>query len=802
MKKIVIYKELIIMKRIFKKALIVSCIATSVMLPVTPTMAATQQKQGIVVENNKSYYYNNGKKMGEVVKGLDGWYEIHVASNTKYNVDVYGAGYNSDANIQVFQDNNTIAQRFLFKKSKQDGVYTINTGTGDHQKRLDVERGVKGENVRQWDANPYNAERFIVVKDSAGNHNIVNYATGQALTLEKAVGNGVNIKDGAYSNSTRQQFKISAVLKTDKDGKAIKDKNGKTIQIADKDLPTNPAGIKSGLYYINPTNVTGYSLALESNTRNDVPLVLKKTDTGSLAQQFYIQNLGSGLYAIKTGSSSFNKAVDAGGTLLSWGEQRVYQHEYSKTNNWQKFKIFKYSDGSYGFLNLATNKVIDVSGVESEGRPIQNYAHKLTFNGLRGIAGSEFELKGHWYTQTIVKFHSNTPGNERTYSEKYVYGAAGNKFGMNTKNGVGVDHFGSWKRAGYVFMGWSTKKVTDSYTTTTKYPGDAKVLNTWIMENKDKTVDLYAVWAKTAVTPEAFGAKGDGKTNDSGAIQKAVNYLQKLPQSATKTLTMTKNYYVPDVVYVIGKNITFNGGGTINLKNDGVANEQCFSVCGYNINFKNLTFKCNYAYKLNKNIIDNDKVAGSCIHYYTGDKCKNTNASNKCIHGNSTRKGNHVFKSTVENCKFINTGRRAINIQAEGHALPGGKYGLTNFDNARVSGITIKNNKFENNNGITVCTAGGDNIKIQSNTFNNSGLEFITLDWGTRNSLVENNTFTGQVGGCGMIGVDTGRNNTIRGNKYNAYHPEWNIWHVRMNDDTGVSANMHISDTTHVSYNK
>ena len=144
----------------------------------------------------------------------NGTYTLTVA-NTNLAIDVANASYASGANVQVFQANNSGAQKWNVTRNA-DGTYTIvNAASG---KALDVAGGsaYSGANVQQYQPNGSAAQRWIITFD-AGGYKIASAAgAGGACALDVSGGitsngsaaNGGNLQVYQSNNSAAQRFTL------------------------------------------------------------------------------------------------------------------------------------------------------------------------------------------------------------------------------------------------------------------------------------------------------------------------------------------------------------------------------------------------------------------------------------------------------------------------------------------------------------------------------------------------------------------------------------------------------------------
>ena len=236
------------------------------------------------------------------------------------------------------------------------------------------------------------------------------------------------------------------------------------------------------------------------------------------------------------------------------------------------------------------------------------------------------------------------------------------------------------------------------------------------------------------VTPQMFGAVGDGETDDTESIQAAIDIGKsiRIPRGAykvTSDIVIDANDVdiVGDgaVLLMNGHNVVVGGGSAEELRSN-------FSISGVELSYGSLKVK-----RLNNFSVDNCYVHNA-THGIVGSHCYNGDITNSkfadCEYGvmfdkdilapNETADHNVI---TVRNCKFYNNTDTAFVIR-------GGHVGEFSFN--AVEG---------NNKGISV--EGMADFKILSNYFEYNNSDIITLkDYGTMlNSSI-------QIGGNRLFG--------------------------------------------------
>lgn len=120
---------------------------------------------------------------GIAVTNLNGWYRIQPAGSPDYSLDINGASCENKANAQIWENNDTSAQKFYFEKIGSD-KYVIRTGTSGGLSALDA--WGTNNNVYQWvhgKDNSQNQRIWKVIKNTDGTFSFLNVATHKYLDL-------------------------------------------------------------------------------------------------------------------------------------------------------------------------------------------------------------------------------------------------------------------------------------------------------------------------------------------------------------------------------------------------------------------------------------------------------------------------------------------------------------------------------------------------------------------------------------------------------------------------------------------
>ena len=104
------------------------------------------------VEDPRKQLNDLALKNKDVIK--NGTYEIHSGKNGAYNVDVNAGSKSKGANVQLYSDNNTNAQRWTVEHDQNQYVSFKNIGSG-------LYLGVNGTNVVQTNQNSYSTKWIV-----------------------------------------------------------------------------------------------------------------------------------------------------------------------------------------------------------------------------------------------------------------------------------------------------------------------------------------------------------------------------------------------------------------------------------------------------------------------------------------------------------------------------------------------------------------------------------------------------------------------------------------------------------------
>ncbi len=286
----------------------------------------------------------------------DGIYTIKSKINEKYVVDVCNGSKENEANIQLYESNETDAQKFNIKYIK-DGYYEIKSVKSN--KMIDVANGGKkeGTNIWQYESNGTDAQKWIIKKNADNTYSIISKLNNLYIDVKEGVAkNEQNIQLFTKNGTDAQKFIL------------IKNKSNSTT-----DININPLAQKTiddGIYTIKSKLNTGYVLDITEASKNNCANLQLYTLNGTNAQKFNVKYLNDGYYEIKSVNSGKLLDVANGGKTAG---TNIWQYQSNGTDS-QKWIIKKNSDNSYSMISKRNNLYIDVSeGKARNGQNIQVY---------------------------------------------------------------------------------------------------------------------------------------------------------------------------------------------------------------------------------------------------------------------------------------------------------------------------------------------------------------------------------------------------------------------------------------------
>ena len=319
-------------------------------------------------------------------------------------IDIKWGETGNGTNVWLYDSNETEAQKFRFLRAASgaeltDGVYVIATAL-DQNKVMDISGGtmMSGGNLQLYQKNDTEAQRFILSGTGGGTYRLTSLVSGQTIDLMGGSKNiGTNIFQYSNNNRSSQRWYIrqtgdgtcyivpAAATDNAVDVACAKTANGTNIYSYAQN------GTDAQKFYfrkVSYTPVTGefclncfsdhnMTLDIENGNRQMQANVQIYQSNGTNAQKFYIEDKGNGFVIIKNVKSKHLLDV-AGGSQ----ENSANVQQYRDNGTWAQMWIeHANGDGSYTFVNANSSKVLEVlNGTMRNGTNVKQYE----WNGTNG----------------------------------------------------------------------------------------------------------------------------------------------------------------------------------------------------------------------------------------------------------------------------------------------------------------------------------------------------------------------------------------------------------------------------------
>ena len=272
----------------------------------------------------------------EISDLTNGTYQITTSIKTEMTLDVSNGSKNDRAKIQLYESNNTNAQRWKVEATGDGYVRILNIGSG---KVLDVSNGTakSGTAVQQFQSNNSRAQKWIPVKNENGTYTFYS-ALGRNLVLDVSgagSANGTQIQIYDSNETPAQMFKVYNT-------KVVVASEGKVLE--------------DGYYAL--TSLTNNKMVLDlsgANSANGTKLQMYQSN-GTLAQCFEVKYCKDGYYRLRIVATAKTVDLKSGGLIPGTIVQEWQNDDNTKNQRWV---IRKNEDGSYTLISAANGLAMD-----------------------------------------------------------------------------------------------------------------------------------------------------------------------------------------------------------------------------------------------------------------------------------------------------------------------------------------------------------------------------------------------------------------------------------------------------------
>ena len=329
--------------------------------------------------NIQLYTSNNSEAQQWIIRKKEiGTYQI-ISRKSGYALEIENKNYKDNNNIYLNTDDENEYQEFKLNKIEnfgdktiEDGYYFINTKL-NYNKSLDVYSGIMNENsnVQLYDSNSTLAQKWYIKYLENGYYSILsNKDSNFALTSE--TGEESNIKINTFNNSDTQKWVIKdngngyySIL--NKSYLAISLENMSTVNFTNiiltgattsdwqqfKLIPTSEGVsekvLENGYYFINSALNENYVLDLAgASTKNGADLQLYSLNS-TKAQKWYLTYIDNGYYRITSSLSSLKTLDVYAGRTTDGTNVQLFDYNGSYAQQW----IIK--DAGDGYFYIVSN---------------------------------------------------------------------------------------------------------------------------------------------------------------------------------------------------------------------------------------------------------------------------------------------------------------------------------------------------------------------------------------------------------------------------------------------------------------
>ena len=329
--------------------------------------------------NTNIQIYEDNKSLAQqfnVTHVGNGWYKICGLSSGKA-LDVAAAEKKSGVNVQLYTYNGSDAQLWQFL-SAGDGYYYIQNKLGYY---LDVEGGktANDTNVQVYDKNETNSQKWrlmrVIYPSKVSISPSAVTLTGIGMSKQLSVvltPSNVTEKNITWSSSNTKVVTVSkGLIKATGSGSATitaKTINGKTANVEVR-VSDGAVNIENGLYNITTKLNANMMLDVAGGKTCDGANIQIYQKNGSTAQKFQIESVGYGWYVI---SNTYpRKCLDVeGGSTKAGTNVSLYQYNGSDAQLW---RFYSTGNGYYTVMNKLGCYLDVAGGVAQNDRNVLVY---------------------------------------------------------------------------------------------------------------------------------------------------------------------------------------------------------------------------------------------------------------------------------------------------------------------------------------------------------------------------------------------------------------------------------------------
>ena len=316
-------------------------------------------------------------------------YVISSAINQNFVLDVAGGSHESGANVQVCENNGTLAQAFKAVWISDNLYYFINMGSG---LALDIAGGsrLSRANVQQYAQNQSSAQMWKVVKNADGSFTIYAGTNPKHLALDVSGGstyNGANVWLFVKNGCAAQQWFF-------------------TKQSVFTDAASNSVNITEGIYTIVSDLSSGRVLEVAGGQTGNGANVQIYDSNSTFAQKVKIISVGAAgadganVYIIQFTNS--DKVLDVACASTQAGAN-VQQYESNSTRGQYWYFKNAVQSGFFNIYSLLSGLVLDIAGgTDANGANVQVYTLNNSEAQAFRLDATQLINNGTYVIQSVV----------------------------------------------------------------------------------------------------------------------------------------------------------------------------------------------------------------------------------------------------------------------------------------------------------------------------------------------------------------------------------------------------------------
>ena len=283
----------------------------------------------------------------------EGIYVIHAGRDDKKVIEVANGSTNNQANIQIYEKNDSPAQWFVVKRVKNGG-YSIYSYQSNLEMTVENGKNFDGANVYQYFPNNSDSQKWRIIPDENGYYKIISYIGNRALDVAGGgTSNGVNIQIYSDNGTMSQRFRFEKVGELE-------------------EWIVNEKIVEEGTYIISSALNENKALDVASNSMIAGANIQLYSGNNTVAQQFVVEkDIETGFYTITSKNAGMQMTYARG--ILS-NSTNVYQHAANNAegNLWRFENII---GDYYKIYAKNSSYCLDIAGGNtSDGTNVQIYS--------------------------------------------------------------------------------------------------------------------------------------------------------------------------------------------------------------------------------------------------------------------------------------------------------------------------------------------------------------------------------------------------------------------------------------------